>query len=192
MIPQWILDKNLNNKRLALALSIAQKAHKGQFRKSGEPYINHPMAVAQLIYTIGGNEDMLCAALLHDAVEDAEEPGIIKQQIINEMGKHVYDLVMTLSKNDQITDAKARQQAYFQQFCSGIERDIEVVFIKVADLTDNLKTIVHLKPHKRTIWLQELTEGYLPIISQAFDQMSPAYRKMYHRLCDRLVVLLKI
>lgn len=191
-MPQWILDKTLNHERLSLALKIAREVHKGQVRKSGEPYINHPIAVANLIYAIGGNEDMLCAALLHDTIEDAENPTALGQEIKDTLGVHVYEVVMALSKDYQITDSKARQQAYFQQFSLGIEKNIEVVFIKIADLTDNLRTIDNLKPHKKEKWLRELTTGYLPIITRAFDYMPPAYQKMYHRLSDKLVTLIKI
>lgn len=191
-MPQWILDKTLNHERLSLALKIAREVHKGQVRKSGEPYINHPIAVANLIYAIGGNEDMLCAALLHDTIEDTDNSGAIQQEIKDNMGTYVYELVMALSKDYQITDSKARQQAYFQQFSLGVEKNIEVVFIKIADLTDNLRTIDNLKPHKKEKWLRELTTGYLPIITRAFDYMPPAYQKMYHRLSDKLVTLIKI
>lgn len=191
-MPQWISDENLDRERVSFALTIAEKVHKGQMRKSGEPYINHPIAVANLIYAIGGNEDMLCAALLHDTIEDAENPAVIGQEIKNALGSHVYNLIRALSKNNKITDAIAKQEAYFQQFSLSVEKDIEVVFIKVADLIDNLKTIDYLKPDKKEKWLRELITGYLPIIAQAFHHMAPSYQKMYHRLCDKLVVLIKI
>jgi len=187
MTPHWIQKTNFDIKRLKKALIMAQDFHAHQKRKDGQPYIVHPIAVAKIIYQAGGDEDMICSAFLHDAIEDYTDPQMAAEQIQKFMGTHVYFTVDALSKDARICSSTQQQDLFFEQFKNAISQDISVFFIKLADLIHNLETICSLQPHKKEKWIRELKRGYIPILSDFYGQIPLPYRSMYHYLIDRLL-----
>ncbi len=186
MTPQWIFQTQFNSERLQKAFDMAEFFHKHQMRKDGQPYLIHPVAVAELIYKAGGDEDMICSAFLHDVIEDAEDTKFAAQEIEKNMGKMVYFTVDALSKERNLTCKTEQQNRFFEQFKNAISQDISVFFIKIADLIHNLQTIGGLKEEKRKKWIQELKDGYLPILTDFYGLIPLPHRNMYHHLVDEL------
>ena len=176
---------DLDQDRIHAAYVLAKETHKNQKRLSGEAYINHPVAVSLIILNAGGDEDMVCAALLHDCIEDAENPEQVAKDIAHQFGSHVYFLVEALSKNKKILESQLRHKDFIEQLDMAFGTDVGVFFIKLADLLHNLESIELLKPEKKAKWLRELQQDYLPVISDYFHQLSFHYHPMYHHLMDQ-------
>ena len=176
---------DLDQKRIKAAYDLAECTHAGQSRLSGNPYIEHPVAVSLLILEAGGDEDMICAALLHDCIEDAENPIQVAGDISNQFGSHIYFLVEALSKNKKIIESQIRHSDFIEQLDMAFKTDVGVFFIKLADLLHNLESIELLKPEKKAKWLRELQEDYLPVLSDYFHELSFHYHPMYHHLMDQ-------
>ncbi len=177
-------SSSFNQARVQRAYEIAAEVHKNQKRLSGEPYIKHPVEVACLIAQFGGDEDMICAALLHDVLEDGDNPEALAQTIIQEFGKYVFFMVDALSKDTQNTSSHDRHNQFVNQLKSAFDQDIGVFFIKLADLLHNLQSIEYLKPEKQKKWLRELHEDYLPLLSEYFHKISFRYHSMYLDIMD--------
>ena len=168
------------------AYKFAERVHRGQKRKSGEPYITHPVEVARIVNRIGGDENMICAALLHDTIEDADDPQKVGDDVYHTFGGDVYYLVDALSKDFRIEDKKTQQETFFAQLQLAAEMDVGVFFIKLADLMHNMGTISSLRQDKRDIWVEELKEHYIPFFQQYFHKISLHYHGMYHNMMDEL------
>jgi GTP diphosphokinase / guanosine-3',5'-bis(diphosphate) 3'-diphosphatase len=151
--------------QVAKAYVLARDAHEGQHRTSGEPYITHPVAVAGILATLRLDAQSLMAALMHDVIEDC---GITKEQLIEQFGPQVADLVEGVSKLTQIQfGSKAEQQAEnFRKMMMAMTRDIRVILIKLADRLHNMQTLGALAPHKRRRIAQETLEIYAPIANR--------------------------
>lgn len=172
------------------AYKLAEKLHKGQRRKSGEPYITHPVAVAKLLFDMGADRDIVCAALLHDVLEDGVKAPAIEDRIHREFGDQVLYLVQALSKDSTIHDKVARQDVYLKQIEDAFDVDIFVFFIKVADLLHNMSTIVALDPERKKQWVEELKLQYLPLLSEYFHRIPLHYREMYHKMMDTIQAII--
>lgn len=162
---QSVLDSYLLPKDVALvkeAYRFSDQAHLGQFRTSGSPYITHPIAVAEICAGWKLDADALCAALLHDVMEDQ---GITKQELLERFGNDVADMVDGLSKLDRLDFAtKAQQQAEsFRKMLLAMARDIRVILIKLADRLHNMRTLDAVNPEKRRRVARETLEIYAPI-----------------------------
>ena len=144
------------------AYRFSDQAHLGQFRSSGSPYITHPISVAEICAGWKLDTDALCAALLHDVMEDQ---GITKQELLEKFGSDVADMVDGLSKLDRLDFAtKAQQQAEsFRKMLLAMARDIRVILIKLADRLHNMRTLDAVSPEKRRRIAQETLEIYAPI-----------------------------
>ncbi|UOF93989.1 MAG: bifunctional (p)ppGpp synthetase/guanosine-3',5'-bis(diphosphate) 3'-pyrophosphohydrolase [Bordetella sp.] len=144
------------------AYRFADKAHLGQFRSSGSPYISHPLAVAEICAGWMLDVHALSAALLHDVMEDQ---GILKHELIEKFGLEVAELVDGLSKLDRLDFAnRTEQQAEnFRKMLFAISRDIRVILIKLADRLHNMRTIDAIKPEKRRRISKETLDIYAPI-----------------------------
>ena len=168
------------------ACELADQVHKKQKRKSGEPFVVHPIAVAEIILEMGGDETMICAALLHDAIEESADPQSMTKTIQKEFGPGVHFLIESLSKDDRIQDKIEQQAAYFKQITEALKLDTSVFFLKMADLIHNMQTIDGLPPDRREKWITELKEVYLPLLSEQFHTVSFHYHDMYLNLINRL------
>ncbi len=147
------------------AYLFSQSAHSGQFRKSGEPYISHPLAVASILGKLRLDPQTLTAALLHDVMEDTH---VSKTEISNRFGKPVAELVDGVSKLDKIefqTHADA-QAENFRKMLLAMARDVRVILIKLADRLHNMRTLEAMRPEKRRRIARETMEIYAPIANR--------------------------
>ena len=144
------------------AYLFAQKAHDGQFRCSGEPYITHPVAVATILADMRLDYETIIAALLHDTIEDTP---VTFQDITEKFGKHVAILVEGVSKLDKLK-FRNRQEAQaenFRKMVLAMTEDVRVILIKLADRTHNMRTLGSLRPDKRRRIAKETLEIYAPL-----------------------------
>lgn len=144
------------------AYAIAHEAHDGQFRRSGEPYIIHPVQVATILYNLGMDSESMIAALLHDVVEDTE---LTKEDVKKDFGEDVAELVEGVTKLGKVPlFTKEEQQAEnVRKMLMAMSQDIRVIIIKLADRIHNMRTLAFMKPHKRREKAQETLEIYAPI-----------------------------
>ena len=152
-------------RRLEEAYSFSDAAHQGQYRKSGEPYISHPVAVAEILSQWQLDAQTLIAALLHDVVEDTD---VSKDDISRRFGKPVADLVDGVSKLDRIEFQSARdaQADNYRKMLLAMARDVRVILIKLADRLHNMRTLEAVAPAKRRRIAAETVEIYAPIANR--------------------------
>jgi len=147
------------------AYDCAKEAHEGQFRRSGEPYIIHPLAVAKILAGLHMDHQTLMAALLHDVIEDTEAT---KEDLAEEFGDAVAELVDGVSKLTQIefkTKAEA-QASNFQKMALAMAKDIRVILVKLADRLHNMRTLGPLHAEKRRRIATETLDIYAPIANR--------------------------
>jgi RelA/SpoT family (p)ppGpp synthetase len=151
--------------RVQAAYDFAFQAHQGQRRRSGEPYITHPVAVADLLADLRLDSQTLIAAILHDVMEDTPT---LKDEITTRFGTEVADLVDGVSKLDQIQfKSRAEAQAEsFRKMLLAMVRDIRVIMVKLADRTHNMRTLGAMPPAKRRSIARETLEIYAPIANR--------------------------
>lgn len=143
------------------AYHFADEAHEGQKRKSGEPYITHPLAVADILADMHMDHQCLMAALLHDVIEDT---GVPKHTLVQEFDDEVAELVDGVSKLNLMFESRAEAQAEnFQKMTLAMARDVRVILVKLADRLHNMRTLGHLSPEKRRRIARETLEIYAPI-----------------------------
>ena len=151
--------------RLADAYRFSEAAHKGQKRQSGDPYISHPLAVAEILAGWHLDGQALMAALLHDVMEDTS---VTKAEISDTFGKPVAELVDGLSKLDKIEfqSAEDAQAENFRKMLLAMARDVRVILIKLADRLHNMRTLDAVPPAKRQRVARETMEIYAPIANR--------------------------
>ena len=143
------------------AYHFADEAHEGQKRKSGEPYITHPLAVADILADMHMDHQCLMAALLHDVIEDT---GVPKHTLVQEFDDEVAELVDGVSKLNLMFESRAEAQAEnFQKMTLAMAKDVRVILVKLADRLHNMRTLGHLSPEKRRRIARETLEIYAPI-----------------------------
>ncbi|HUP94801.1 MAG TPA: bifunctional (p)ppGpp synthetase/guanosine-3',5'-bis(diphosphate) 3'-pyrophosphohydrolase [Burkholderiales bacterium] len=180
-------------KQLESAYHFSKAAHEGQYRKSGEPYISHPLAVADILAQWHMDPQALTAALLHDVTEDTE---VTKTEISRNFGKPVAELVDGVSKLDNI-EFETHEQAQaenFRKMLLAMARDVRVILIKLADRLHNLRTLEAVPTEKQERIARETLDIYAPIanrlglnaIYQELDDLS-----FQHLYPDRYRVLAK-
>jgi guanosine-3',5'-bis(diphosphate) 3'-pyrophosphohydrolase len=147
------------------AYDFAFQAHDGQRRRSGEPYITHPVAVADLLADLKLDAQTMMAAILHDVMEDTPNT---KDEITTRFGRDVAELVDGVSKLDQIQfRSRAEAQAEsFRKMLLAMVRDIRVIMVKLADRTHNMRTLGAMPPAKRRTIARETLEIYAPIANR--------------------------
>ncbi len=147
------------------AYDFAFQAHDGQRRRSGEPYITHPVAVADLLADLRLDAQTMMAAILHDVMEDTPNT---KDEITERFGRDVAELVDGVSKLDQIQfRSRAEAQAEsFRKMLLAMVRDIRVIMVKLADRTHNMRTLGAMPPAKRRTIARETLEIYAPIANR--------------------------
>jgi RelA/SpoT family (p)ppGpp synthetase len=148
--------------RIRLAAEFGADAHRGQKRISGEPYIAHPVAAAEILAQLRVDPDTIVAAILHDVIEDTP---IAKEQIAAQFGQSVAEIVDGVTKLDQI-QFKSREEAQaesFRKMVLAMVRDLRVILVKLADRTHNMRTIESVSPARRRSIARETLEIYAPI-----------------------------
>ena len=151
--------------RIEEAYQFSGKAHEGQYRDSGEPYISHPLAVAGILADWHLDPQALMAALLHDVMEDTK---VSKAEISRQFGKPVAELVDGLSKLDKI-EFQSQQDAQaenFRKMLLAMARDVRIILIKLADRLHNMRTLGAVPPAKRRRIARETREIYAPIANR--------------------------
>ena len=147
------------------ACEYSAVAHQGQYRKTGEPYISHPLSVAKLLTEMRMDGASIQAALLHDVVEDTSRT---TQDIIDNFGEEVGVLVEGVTKITQV-DFATRQEAQaasFRKMLLAMSDDLRVILIKLADRLHNMRTLEHLSPEKRRRIARETLEIFAPIANR--------------------------
>ncbi len=147
------------------AYLFGANAHEGQIRKSGEPYITHPIAVSYILAEMHMDAQTLVAAMLHDVIEDTH---VIKEKIIEEFGEEVADIVDGLTKLNHITfssknEAKAES---FRKLILAMVKDLRVIIIKLADRLHNMRTLGVMSAEKSRRIANETLEIYAPIANR--------------------------
>ncbi len=144
------------------AFEIAKSAHDGQLRKSGQPYIIHPISVAKILAQMGMDCESLCAALLHDVVEDTE---YTSEDIEKKFGKEVASLVDGVTKLGKVTlsNREEQQAENLRKMLIAMSNDIRVIIIKLADRLHNMRTLNFMREQKRRDIARETLEIYAPI-----------------------------
>ena len=130
------------------AYRFAREAHSGQCRYSGEPYIMHPVAVAQILFDLGMDYESLMAALLHDTVEDTETGIDNLRELFGDDVATLVDGVTKLGKVPLETKEE-RQAENIRKMFIAMSKDIRVVIIKLADRLHNMRTLDHMPPEKQ-------------------------------------------
>jgi GTP pyrophosphokinase len=142
------------------AYAVADKAHSGQTRQSGEPYITHPLAVAQILADLGLGPKAIAAALLHDTVEDT---GYALDALTAEFGDEVAMLVDGVTKLDKVKYGESAQAETVRKMIVAMSRDIRVLLIKLADRLHNARTWGFVPPEKARKKATETLEIYAPL-----------------------------
>ncbi|HET8900132.1 MAG TPA: bifunctional (p)ppGpp synthetase/guanosine-3',5'-bis(diphosphate) 3'-pyrophosphohydrolase [Rhodanobacteraceae bacterium] len=148
--------------RVIRAYEVGARAHAGQTRKSGEPYITHPVAVASLLADIGMDIETVVAAILHDTLEDT---GLSRDELTAEFGATVTELVEGVTKLDKVR-FRSRQEATaesFRKMLMAVARDLRVILIKLADRLHNMRTLGAKDTDSRHRIARETLEIYAPI-----------------------------
>lgn len=151
--------------RIEAAYHFSANAHRGQFRISGEPYVSHPVAVADIVADWRLDGQALTAALLHDVMEDTH---ILKQEIADRFGKVAAELVDGLSKLDKM-EFRSKEEAQaenFRKMLLAMASDLRVILIKLADRLHNMRTLHCVRPDKRRRIANETLEIYAPIANR--------------------------
>lgn len=153
-------EKELN--MIKEAYSFADKKHKGQFRKSGEEYIYHPLNTAIILTSISADSDTLIAALLHDVIEDCD---CEREEIDEKFGKTVGNLVYGVSKLGRINFSTENEYLidYYKKIIVGMSEDVRVIIIKLADRLHNMRTLWALPEYKQRKIAKETLEILAPI-----------------------------
>ena len=179
-----ILFKNaqsrLNPKQLEtvkLACDVASHAHILQKRKSGEPYITHPMEVATIITQWGLDEYTIASSLLHDVIEDTD---VTKSDLEQIFGPNIAELVDSVTKLEKIhfESEEIAHAEYFRKVVLAMAKDVRVILIKLADRLHNMLTLSAMKPEKRKRIALETMEIYVPIANRI------GLNKVYHQLAE--------
>ena len=145
---------------LERAYSTAEHYHRGQTRKSGDPYITHPLAVTTILAELGMTEPTLVAGLLHDTVEDTS---YTMEQLRADFGEEVAALVDGVTKLDKVTYGDSAKAETLRKMVIAMSRDIRVLVIKLADRLHNMRTLSYLRPDKQSRIARETLEIFAPL-----------------------------
>lgn len=180
--------KQYDVEKIKKAFEYAETLHDGQYRASGEPYISHPIAVAEIVAGLELDTDSICAALLHDTVEDCSDKTNLKE-IEKMFGKDVALLVDGLTKNVEI-NVEDKEEAHIEnirKMLLAMSKDVRVIFIKLCDRLHNMRTLsAKPEPKQRTTALETM-QVYAPLahrlgmqkIKQELENISISYLDPY-------------
>lgn len=158
-------DKNYQVSKIQAAYEFANEMHKEQKRESGEPYITHPLSVADILVNLGMDTDTICAALLHDVVEDTEAT---LDDLKKRFGEDVANLVDGVTKLDQVAlYSKEEQQAEnIRKIFLSMAKDIRVIIIKLSDRLHNMRTLGFRSEEKRRVVSLETMNIFVPLANR--------------------------
>ncbi|HEY5821962.1 MAG TPA: bifunctional (p)ppGpp synthetase/guanosine-3',5'-bis(diphosphate) 3'-pyrophosphohydrolase, partial [Propionibacteriaceae bacterium] len=142
------------------AFRTAERHHAGQLRKSGDAYITHPLAVTTILAELGMTEATLCAALLHDTVEDT---AYTLTEVSRDFGEEVALLVDGCTKLDKVKYGESAKSETIRKMVIAMSRDIRVLVIKLADRLHNMRTLHYLRPDKQSRIASETLEIFAPL-----------------------------
>jgi GTP pyrophosphokinase len=174
------------------AYETAEECHRGQLRKSGEPYITHPLAVATILADLGMEPPTLCAALLHDTVEDTD---YTLETVRADFGEEIAGLVDGVTKLDKVTYGDAAQAETVRKMVIAMARDIRVLVIKLADRLHNMRTLRYMPPAKQDRTARETLEIYAPLAHRLgmntvkWELEDLAFATLYPKMYDEIVRL---
>ena len=156
------INPKYDDSAIVKAYEIARSLHEGQFRKSGEPYIIHPVAVAKILANFGMDNETIIAGLLHDAVEDTN---YTQEDLTKDFDEKIALLVDGVTKLGNISydSTEAVQAENFRKMFLAMSKDIRVLIIKLADRLHNMRTLEHMSPEKRISKSLETLEIYAPL-----------------------------
>ncbi len=177
---------------LERAYDVAERCHRGQLRKSGDPYITHPLAVASILADLGMTPPTLCAALLHDTVEDTD---YTLATLRREFGDEVADLVDGVTKLDKVTYGDQAQAETVRKMVVAMSRDIRVLVIKLCDRLHNARTWRYLAMDKAERKARETLEIYAPLAHRLgmntikWELEDLSFATLYPKMYDEIVRL---
>ena len=173
----------VSDRTIQRAYELAQRKHLGQFRKTGEPYITHPLAVTQILADYGLDADTLGAALLHDTVEDTD---VTIEEVEADFGPEVARMIDGVTKLDRIRfgSREEAQAATIRKMVVAMAQDVRVLLIKLADRLHNLRTIGPLPVEKQERIGRETLEVYAPLAHRLGVQ------EIKHEMEDRCFAIL--
>ncbi|MGI4859448.1 MAG: RelA/SpoT family protein [Janthinobacterium lividum] len=160
MLAEYLSESEI--REIKLAFHFSDESHLGQYRQSGEPYITHPVAVAEICAGWKLDAQSIMAALLHDVIEDQ---GVAKIELAERFGPKVAELVDGLSKLDKM-EFRSREEAQaenFRKMLLAMARDVRVIIVKLADRLHNMRTLGAVPPEKRRRVARETNDIYAPI-----------------------------
>jgi len=177
---------------LLRAYGVAERAHQGQLRKSGDPYITHPVAVATILAELGMTPPTLAAALLHDTVEDTDYP---LSELRREFGDEIALLVDGVTKLDKVTYGDAAQAETVRKMVVAMAKDIRVLVIKLADRLHNARTWKYVSAASAQRKARETLEIYAPLAHRLgmntikWELEDLSFATLYPKVYDEIVHL---
>ena len=187
-------NRKVNLKIILKAYQYAKTKHGNQIRKSGEPYIIHPLNVAYIVAQMGLDNSTICAALLHDVVEDTDA---VHNDIEKIFSPEIAELVEGVTKiSDSFDSIEERQAENYKKLFTAMEKDIRVILLKIADRLHNVKTLRYLSREKQKYIAKETIDIYAPIANklgmyniknelenESFKYLNPhEYRILYYKI----------
>lgn len=154
-------NRDIDTYKIKKAYLYAENKHKNQYRKSGEPYIIHPLHVAYTLAKLGLDTQTICAALLHDVVEDTDA---CYGDIEKKFGTEIAQIVEGVTKITELFKSVEEKQAEnYNKMFGAMEKDIRIIILKLADRLHNINTLEHLKRDRQIAISKETIELYAPI-----------------------------
>lgn len=157
--------RRMDSKLILRAYDYARKHHGDQVRKSGEPYLIHPINVAYILADIGLDDSTICAGLMHDLVEDTD---VTQEDITNEFGIEISEMVAGVTKLSSIQFASIEEQQAedYRKMFLAMGKDIRVILIKLADRLHNMRTLKYLSKERQIANAKETMELYAPLANR--------------------------
>jgi len=174
------------------AYRTAERHHTGQMRKSGDQYITHPLAVATILAELGMTPSTLCAALLHDTVEDT---AYTLKELTADFGSEIAGLVDGVTKLDKVTYGATAQSETIRKMVVAMSRDIRVLVIKLADRLHNMRTLRYLKPATQRRKATETLDIFAPLAHRLgmntvkWELEDLAFATLHPKIYDEIVRL---
>lgn len=154
--------KNSNIKLIRKAYDYANNNHASQLRMSGEPYMIHPLNVAYILTSLGLDDETICAALLHDVIEDTQKS---YEDLVNDFGQTIADMIAGVTKLGTLryTTIEEQQVENYRKMFLAMGKDIRVILIKLADRLHNMRTLKYLKRDRQIANAKETMDLYAPL-----------------------------
>ncbi|MDQ3528264.1 MAG: HD domain-containing protein, partial [Actinomycetota bacterium] len=170
--------------------AVAEQAHRGQLRKSGDAYITHPLAVATILAELGMTPSTIAAALLHDTVEDT---AYSLAELRSDFGEEIAMLVDGVTKLDKVAYGEAAQSETVRKMVVAMARDIRVLVIKLADRLHNARTWRYVSPESASRKAAETLEIYAPLAHRLgmntikWELEDLSFAQLYPKVYDEIV-----